>query len=433
MLKGENKRRDGFVMQRGFKKGFAGVLLTGCLVLGACGNNDSGMSDDSGTNSDDGILTVSIEENYSDYFESIKVNFEEEHGVTVEFVFREQLEQAEALPLDGPADIGPDVMMIPYDRIGQLAQQGHLATVTIPDDGRFNETDIQQVTVDGQIYGMPYLLETLVLYYNKELLDTEPTTFEDLEALMEDEQYSFEVESGMNTGFLTNWLDFYYSYGLFAGYGGYIFGEEGTDPTDIGLNNEGSIQALEYLTEWYSKWPQGMLDEGTVGDFVDQSFIDGKTAAVINGPWGAANYEEGGVNFGVTTIPTLPNDENYQPFAGGRGWVISNYAEDVELSQAWLEYITTHENQLEFYKMVQQIPANIETRSVLLKEGTEVEAAVVEQYENANPMPNIPQTAEVWDNAKNMIFDTVSGNKSAEQSADDAVEVIQQLIEQKYD
>lgn len=118
----------------------------------------------------------------------------------------------------------------------------------------------------------------------------------------------------------------------------------------------------------------------------------------------------------------MPNGENYQPFAGGRGWVISNYAKDVELSQAWLEYITTHENQLEFYEMVQQIPANIETR-----------AAVVEQYKNAAPMPNIPQTTEIWDNDKNMIFDTVSGSKSAKQSADDTVKVIQQLIEQKYE
>ena len=420
-------------MQSSFKRVLTRILFIGAAVLTGCGNNESDTSGGNGTNSGEGVLTVSIEENYSDYFEAIKGDFEEEHGVTVEFVFREQLEQAEALPLDGPADIGPDVMMIPYDRIGQLAQQGHLATVTIPDDGRFNETDIQQVTVDDQIYGMPYLLETLVLYYNKDLLDTEPTSFEDLEALMEDDQYNFEVESGMNTGFLANWLDFYYSYGLFAGYGGYIFGDDGTDPSDIGLNNEGSVEALNYLTEWYAKWPQGMLDEGTVGDFVDQSFIDGKTAAVINGPWGAANYEEGGVDFGVTTIPTLPNGENYQPFAGGRGWVISNYAKDVDLSQAWLEYITTHENQLEFYETVQQIPANIETRKVLLEEGTEVEAAVVEQYENANPMPNIPQTAEVWDNAKNMIFDTVSGNKSAKQSADDAVKVIQQLIEQKYE
>lgn len=413
------------------KKVLAGLLLAGAIGGAGCRNNDSGQ--ENAEDSQENILTVSIEEIYSDYFESIKGEFEEEHGVTVEFVFREQLEQAEALPLDGPAGIGPDVMMIPYDRIGQLAQQGHLATVTVPDDGRFNDTDIQQVTVDDQIYGMPYLLETLVLYYNKDLIETEPTTFEDLEALMQNEDYNFEIEEGKNTGFLTNWLDFYYSYGLFAGYGGYIFGEEGTDPSDVGLNNEGSIEALNYLTDWYAQWPQGMQDEGTVGDFVDTSFIDGNTAAVINGPWGAANYEAGGVNFGVTTIPTLPNGEPYQPFAGGRGWVISNYSKDVDLSQAWLEYITTHENQLNFYEMLQQIPANIETRQVLLEEGTEVEAAVVEQYENANPMPNIPQTAEVWDNAKNMIFDTVSGNKSAEESANDTVEVIQQLIEQKYE
>ena len=35
-------------------------------------------------------------------------------------------DQLEALPLDGPAGNAPDVMLAAYDRIGSLAQQGHL-------------------------------------------------------------------------------------------------------------------------------------------------------------------------------------------------------------------------------------------------------------------------------------------------------------------
>lgn len=93
-------------MQSSFKRVLTGILFIGAAVLAGCGNNESDTSGGNGTNSGEGVLTVSIEENYSDYFEAIKGDFEEEHGVTVEFVFREQLEQAEALPLDGPADIG---------------------------------------------------------------------------------------------------------------------------------------------------------------------------------------------------------------------------------------------------------------------------------------------------------------------------------------
>lgn len=53
-----------------------------------------------------------------------------------------------------------------------------------------------------------------------------------------------------------------------------------------------------------------MMDIKAAGDFVTNQFVDGKTAAIIDGPWAAANYKDAGVNFGVAKIPALKMVKN---------------------------------------------------------------------------------------------------------------------------
>ena len=50
---------------------------------------------------------------------------------------------------------------------------------------------MQQVTVGGKVYGIPLVIETLVLYYNKDLLKTPPKTFNELEDLTKDKRFAF--------------------------------------------------------------------------------------------------------------------------------------------------------------------------------------------------------------------------------------------------
>nr|WP_258404686.1 extracellular solute-binding protein [Vibrio coralliilyticus] len=260
------------------------------------------------------------------------------------------LGQKDGLPLDGPAGLSPDVMLAPYDRIGGLGQQGHLAEYTLPDDGRYDDIDEQQVTMKDKIYGAPFVIESMVLYYNTDLLEKAPETFEELEALTEDEQYAYEGEAGKSVAFLANWVDFYNSYGLLNGFGGYVFGADGTDPSDIGLNKPEAIEGIQYATDWFQNtWPKRMLDVTTAGNFIDDHFTIGTAGAEINGPWAASNYMESGVNVGVATVPTIPNGEEYQPFAGGKGWVVSQYSENPELGQAFLDFATNEYNMEALY------------------------------------------------------------------------------------
>src|SRR5699024_4470286 len=220
------------------KLGLGIVTASATLLLAACGggqgetesgNTDTNEENEANSEEVGGLLEVFVGADYVDFINDKAAEFEEEHGVSVEVSEREMFETLEALPLDGPAGLSPDVTIAPYDRIGGLGQQGHLHTVTLPENDQYDETDEQQVSIDGEIYGSPYVIEALVMYYNTDLLDEAPETFEDLEALSEDNQYDYESEAGKNTAFLANWVDFYSSYGLLSGFGGYVFGEDGTD------------------------------------------------------------------------------------------------------------------------------------------------------------------------------------------------------------
>ena len=417
--------------KRSVKQLGLGLISLGILGgLAACGNGNSSAEGEA----DEGkTLTVSVDSGYKDYINEIKNTFEKENDVKIKLVEKDMFDQLESLALDGPAGKGPDVMMAAYDRIGALGQQGHLAEVKLGNESAYDETDKAQVTYDGKIYGEPAVIETLVLYYNKDLVDTAPATFKDLENLSKDSRFAFESEAGKNTGFLAKWTDFYYSYGLIAGHGGYVFGDDGTNPSDIGLNNAGAVEGISYATDWFKNvWPKGMQDIKSAGDFASQQFMSNKTAAIIDGPWQAQTYKENNINYGVAKIPTLNNGQPYQPFGGGKGWVVSNYAKNKDLSQKWLDYVTNQENQEKFFEMVNEIPANQQARETAKAKNDELTTAVIEQYETAQAMPNIPEMGEVWTGAENLMFDAASGSKTPKESADEAVKTISEAIEQKY-
>lgn len=412
------------------------VFLLSTVLLAACGGGDEKTTDtdsEAVTGAEAGTLQVASEARVVSVMESFAEDFEEETGISVEVVERDMFETLEALPLDGPAGLAPDVITAPYDRIGGLGQQGHLALADFPEDERFDETDKQQVSVDDEVYGVPFVIEALILYYNKDLLDEAPTTFAELEELSQDEAYAYPTEAGKNTAFLAHWIDFYNSYGLISGYDGYVFGKDGTDTSDIGLNTDGAIEGIEFAEEWYQQWPEGMLDTTSAGNFMDESFINGTSAAIMSGPWNASAYRESGVNFGAAAMPNLPNGNPYKPFSGGKGWVISQYTKNLDAAQLWLEFISREENMLAYYEETNEIPANQKAKASIVEAGEdELAIAVVEQYETSVPMPNIPEMAEVWTGAESMMFDAVSGNKTAKESADDSVQIIKDNIEQKY-
>ena len=409
-----------------------GTATLASLLLVACGSKTSDKAADSSASGSQEI-TFYVEDQYKAFAESAAKAYEKEAGVKVTIKTGDQLGGLDNLSLDNQSGKAADVMMAPYDRVGSLGTDGQLSEVTLSDGAKTDDKTKSLVTAaDGKVYGAPAVIESLVMYYNKDLLKEAPKTFAELEELAKDSKYAFAGEDGKTTAFLADWTNFYYAYGLLAGNGGYVFGQNGKDAKDIGLANDGSIAGINYAKSWYEKWPKGMQDTEGAPNLIQTQFQEGKTAAIIDGPWKAQAFKDAKVNYGVATIPTLPNGKNYETFGGGKAWIIPSSTKNLEAAQKFVDFLVSTEEQKTFYDKTNEIPANTEARSYAEGKNDELTTAVIKQFQNAQPMPNIPQMSAVWDPAKTMLFEAVSGKKDAKTAANDAVTLIKETIKQKF-
>lgn len=409
-----------------------GTATLASLLLVACGSKTADKAADSSASGSQEI-TFYVEDQYKAYAEKVAAAYEKESGTKVNIKSGDQLGGLDKLSLDNQSGQAADVMMAPYDRVGSLGTDGQLSEVKLSDGAKTDDTTKSLVTAsDGKVYGAPAVIESLVMYYNKDLLKEAPKTFAELEELAKDSKYAFAGEDGKTSAFLADWTNFYYAYGLLSGNGAYVFGDNGKNPKDIGLANEGSIAGINYAKSWYEKWPKGMQDGTAAGNLIQTSFQEGKTAAIIDGPWKAQAFKDAKVNYGVATIPTLPNGKEYSAFGGGKAWIIPSSTKNLEGAQKFVDYLVSTEQQKAFYEATNEIPANTEARAYAEGKNDELTTAVIKQFKNAQPMPNISQMSAVWEPAANMLFDAVSGKKDAKTAADDAVTLIKETIKQKF-
>ena len=409
-----------------------GTVTLASLLLVACGSKTADKPADSGS-SEAKEITLYVEDQYKAYAETVAKAYKEQSGTTVNIKSGDQMGGLDKLSLDNQSGQAPDVMMAPYDRVGSLGTDGQLSEVKLSDGAKTDDKTKSLVTAaDGKVYGAPAVIESLVMYYNKDLVKEAPKTFADLENLAKDSKYAFAGEDGKTSAFLADWTNFYFAYGLLAGNGGYVFGQNGKDAKDIGLANDGSIAGINYAKSWYEKWPKGMQDGTGAGNLIQTQFQEGKTAAIIDGPWKAQAFKDAKVNYGVATIPTLPNGKDYAAFGGGKAWIIPSSTKNLEAAQKFVDFLVSTEQQKAFYDKTNEIPANTEARSYAEGKNDELTTAVIKQFKNAQPMPNISQMSAVWDPAKTMLFEAVSGKKDAKTAANDAVTLIKETIKQKF-
>src|SRR5690606_1259408 len=104
----------------------------------------------------------------------------------------------------------------------------------------------------------------------------------------------------------------YYTAPFIASSGGYFFGKDNTDPTDIGLNSPGAVEGFEFLQSLKPILPMNAGD--VTYDVKTELFAGGKLALNIDGPWSVAAFKDK-VNFGVAPLPQLPNGDDSVSFS----------------------------------------------------------------------------------------------------------------------
>ncbi|MED1202214.1 extracellular solute-binding protein [Heyndrickxia acidicola] len=405
------------------------VVIAGALA--ACGptnNSSSNNTSSKGTTaSKPAKLVVWEDQKKSGWLQKVAADFKKKYGITVEYKEVEMAtKMGQQLRLDGPAGKGPDIVTLPHDQIGQVVTEGLIAPLNVDQSvvNRFSKSSIAAETYKGKLYGLPKSTETPVFVYNKDLMKTPPKTMEDL--------YNFSkgfTKNG-NYGFLALFDNYYFAHGIMASMGSYVFkNNNGTlDPNDLGLNNAGAIQGANYMAKWYKEglFPRGIIGANG-GSTVDGLFTQGKVASVMNGPWAFQPYTSAGIKIGMTAMPTL-NGQHIKTFMGVKGWHVSAFSKNQEWATKLVDFMTSDENAKYRFTQTQEVPPNVALLNDPVIKDNEGAKAVAEQSQYAEPMPNIPETAQVWTPMGNALQTVVTGKADAKTALDNAVKQIKDQI-----
>ncbi|MBQ8023742.1 MAG: extracellular solute-binding protein [Succinivibrio sp.] len=354
-------------------------------------------------------LEVWEDENKGNGIKEAVAAFEEETGCTVKISESPYVnhinvmldaKETKAVPL-------PDIVMLPADRMGDAAKNKLIRPLSFMqrDQDRYLLSSIKSFTYKGEIYASPRSVETMVIYYNQDLLKY-PFEF------MED-YYNFakEIKKQGKYGIISKWDTIYYAYGFLRGFGGYCFkqNEDGTlDPNDIGLDNDGAIAGAEYLRKFVDNTvPKSILGDDGYAE-IDKLFVTGQVAAVINGPWALDDYAKSGLNYGVAPLPKLPNGEYAHPFLGFRGYAVTAFSHNVELAEKFLRFINQDEFALKRYENIHEIPPlkTIMHNPLILND--DFASAIAMQALHAEPTPSIPEMAKIWEPMNNALYEALT-------------------------
>jgi multiple sugar transport system substrate-binding protein len=248
----------------------------------------------------------------------------------------------------------PDVLMLDNPDMQQIADTGALTPLSdynVSTDG-FYKGILEAGMYQGKIYGLAPAVDTIGLFYNKDILAkagvTPPTTWDELKAaaktLTVPGQYGIAFDA--DPGFQSAWqfLPFMWSNG----------GDEKT------LNSPQVVQALQL---WIDLVNSGSASKSVVtwqqSDDNDQ-FIAGKAAMMINGPWQFPVLEKAtGLNYGVVPIPAPKAGMTSIAPLGGEVYTVPQTGNPATMKKAaeFVQCLTTDANEMALAKARNTVPS----------------------------------------------------------------------------
>jgi multiple sugar transport system substrate-binding protein len=236
----------------------------------------------------------------------------------------------------------PDVLMLDNPDIQQIAEAGALMPLGdfgINADG-YAPGPVSAATYDGQLYGLQPGANTLAIFYHKDVLAKAgvqpPKTWAELKTAAK------KLTSGKQYGFAFNATADYEGAWQFLP----PMWTNGGDETDLK-----SPQVAEALQLWKDLVDNGSVSKSVVNwkqaDVNDQ-FIAGKAAMMLNGPWQIPSLQKAKVDFGVAPFPVNKPDQTSIAPLGGEAWTVPVTGDDAKMAKAaeLVKCMNTDENQL---------------------------------------------------------------------------------------
>jgi multiple sugar transport system substrate-binding protein len=323
----------------------------------------------------------------------------------------------------------PDVTLVGTTWMGEFAQSGGLDP--LPEDlvssSDFFEGAWGSTEVGGTSYGVPWYVETRVLYYRKDLAekagwDKPPATWDELKQFAVDLQdkggadYGIQLPAG-GTGSWQTMLPFAWSNGAD------VTNDDGTEYT---LDSPEMTEALEYYKAYFDDGisPTRLLDAGEL----ESGFADGTYGSFISGPWHTGLVEDQGVSEDQYAVALLPGKDSAPGTSFVGGGDLAVFADSDNKESAWklVQWLADPGTQQDFYDEMGDLPAvSAAWDSGELAEDPQL-SVFGDQLDNALAPPAVP----TWEEVATVIDGEVEKATKGDTSVEDAVAEMQRQAAQ---
>ena len=409
-------------------------VLLSALTLVACGDktkNEGAVVDFGDIFVKKSTIRVWIDDQEGEYMEAVIKEFNKKYpNIRVEHQHMGAVDARERLKTFGPSGNGADVFQFPHDHLAQavledlvyalpsstktlLESRAHelgLDIASVYYDENAKSFDPSSPNAVERLYAVPMSVESVGLFYNKDLVTTPATTMEQIlteaaawnNTVVTDGSGQTRAQKGLyylNTS--SHWADSYFMQGFYSAFDFTPFGPTLDDPSAVGFSK--ATAALNFFVNQLKPVTTGSGAHNSVTG--SANFEDGLVPYIIAGPWNHEGYETAGVNYGVAQMPTI-NGKPMKTFAGAMMAAVYKYSENKEDAIKFVEFLNSDIAMQLQYEFKTKLPA-LKTSLLSNIEGVaddEKLMAMAQQLESSVPMPTIPQVTYYWGPGETMII-----------------------------
>ena len=284
----------------------------------------------------------------------------------------------------------PDVAMIGTTWMGELTKLN--AVTGLPSS--INKSDffaggMDTASANGTAYGLPWYVETRVLYYRKDLADkagvtSPPATWEDLTSMAQKlkaggSKYGINLQTN-------DWQEFV---PLIWSAGGDLM-----KSGKVTLDSPEVVKALTFYSDFFKK---GLTRGSTPQGFdLIQAFVAGDDPMFISGPWMAGLISKAGLDQSKWAVAHMPKgDKSATSFVGGSDWVVFKNGKNQDAAWKFVQFMTSKDTQISWYKELKDLPSRSDAWNDPALTADPNLKVFGDQLKDAHSPPNIPQWEEV--------------------------------------
>ncbi|MFE9646706.1 extracellular solute-binding protein [Streptomyces sp. NPDC006365] len=418
------------------RRGIAATALVASLALTAtaCGGSDSGSGES------DGPLTItwwdtSNATNEAPTYQALVKEFEKANpDIKVDYV-NVPFDQAQnKFDTAAGAKGAPDILRSEVGWTPAFAKKGFFlpldGTEALADQDKFQSSLVEQAKYDGKTYGVPLVTDTLALVYNKDLfkqagISKPPATWDDLKKAAA----TIKDKTGVD-GYWGSTQAYYAQ--------SFLYGE-GADTVDADAKKVTvkSPAAVKGYKTWKSLFDgKGLHKADTTADayaHIQEAFVSGKVASIIQGPWEITNFYKGSAfkdkaNLGIATVPAGSTGKAGAPTGGHN---LSVYAGSdqahQEASLKFLKFMTSAKSQETIALKNSTLPTREDAYTAEVKADPGI-AGYQAVLPAAQPRPALPEYSSLWTPLDTELNEVAGGKKSLDEGLSSAQTAIAKLV-----